>query len=325
MTVDMSLTETLAEIEKVVGVDGTLSGHVAEGPCSLSSLKAFEEQIEHLDMFSKNEEVDDLHVLSLRCLNVPYYLALAYDSQGGEEKKSLLRSKRMALAYYDRFLEQCVEYKVLEPRIHRIVEACIEGEEKEEMHASMLGGSMSREGKIEMFKIERQLKRDMEILQRVSEDEARPIVLMMVNRYVIKALGARHMVGQEVVMLDAAVTMGESEREAHERMMSEKHDDTAMLFDKLKNAVQGLENKRDALRKDVFRPSHILPTYTVEEFGEMEMERMKAEEISRSKKDVVKKREESDDDDDVEKCRAWDDFKDDNPKGWGNSKLRPTG
>jgi len=23
--------------------------------------------------------------------------------------------------------------------------------------------------------------------------------------------------------------------------------------------------------------------------------------------------------------RAWDDFKDDNPRGWGNSRLRPTG
>ena len=33
----------------------------------------------------------------------------------------------------------------------------------------------------------------------------------------------------------------------------------------------------------------------------------------------------SDDEDEEElaKARAWDDFKDDNPAGWGNSKLRP--
>ncbi len=26
----------------------------------------------------------------------------------------------------------------------------------------------------------------------------------------------------------------------------------------------------------------------------------------------------------VDKQRAWDDWKDENPSGWGNSKLRPT-
>jgi hypothetical protein len=31
----------------------------------------------------------------------------------------------------------------------------------------------------------------------------------------------------------------------------------------------------------------------------------------------------ADDDDKLAKARAWDDFKDDNPKGWGNSTLRP--
>ena len=307
----------------MVVVGGRLSGHVLEGPCSLSSLKALEERIEGLDMFSKNEDVDDLCGISLRCLNVPYYLALAYDCQGGEGR-SLLQKKKMALSYYDAFLERCLEYQVLEPRIQRMVEACLEGEEGE-----MKEGTLSREEKIEMFKIERQLKRDMDVFQNRlgkeeddDDDETRPLVLMMVNRYALKAVGARSMVCQEVAMLENAVNMGESEREAHSRMMSEKHDETAVLMGKLKSAMQGLENKRDTLRKEVFRPSHILPTYTVEEFGEMELERMKAEKMSRP--NTVEKSGESDDED-VEKCRAWDDFKDDNPKGWGNSKLRPTG
>jgi len=316
----MSLNHTLSEIEKVVVVDGRLSGHVSEGPCSLSSLKALEKRIEGLHMFSKNEDVDDLDGVSLRCLNVPYYLALAYDCQGGEGR-SLLQKKKMALSYYDAFLERCLEYQVLEPRIQRMVEACLEGEEGEKK-----GGTASREEKIEMFKIEQQLKRDMDMFQKRlgddDDDEARPLVLMMVNRYALKAVGARSMVCQEVVMLEAAVNMGVSEREAHSRMMSEKRDETAVLMEKLKSAVQGLENKRETLRKEVFRPSHILPTYTVEEFGEMELERMKAGEISRP--NIAKKLSESGDED-VEKCRAWDDFKDDNPKGWGNSKLRPTG
>ena len=36
--------------------------------------------------------------------------------------------------------------------------------------------------------------------------------------------------------------------------------------------------------------------------------------------------EDSDEDSDaiMDKQRAWDDWKDENPRGWGNSKLRPT-
>ncbi len=36
--------------------------------------------------------------------------------------------------------------------------------------------------------------------------------------------------------------------------------------------------------------------------------------------------EDSDEDSDakIDKQRAWDDWKDENPSGWGNSKLRPT-
>ena len=320
----MPLTEVLSEIETAV-LQGKLSGHVSEGPCSLSSLRELEKHIERLDLFSKNEHVDDLDVLTLRCLNLPYYLALACDGQRGE-RKSLLQHKKMALVYYDRFLQRCVEYDVLEPRIKRMVENCLEEEEADAREDSTrVGGSMPREEKIEMFKIEKQLQRDMDMFQRMSEDEdgARPLVLMMVNRYGVKAVGARQMVRQEVAMLDAAENMGASEREAHSKMMSKKREETAMLMGTLRDALGGLENKRETLRKGVFRPSHILPTYTVEEFGEMEMERMRAEEAGRLNQDVSKNSDESDEED-VEKSRAWDDFKDDNPRGWGNSKLRPT-
>jgi immunoglobulin-binding protein 1 len=37
-----------------------------------------------------------------------------------------------------------------------------------------------------------------------------------------------------------------------------------------------------------------------------------------------KKSDDEDDEDAVYKQRSKDDWKDDNPRGWGNSKLRPT-
>lgn len=327
--VDLLVRETLSAVEHLVlHTHGTLSGQETQGPCSIASLRELERRIENSNMFSKNEHVDDLDALSLRCLNVPYYLALAYDGQVTGERCSLLANKRMSLAYYDAFLDRCIEYDAFEPRIKRLVEACTNDEDGEE--ENRMGGSISREEKIEMFKAERQLKRDVEVLRNSKDenddDRDRPLALMMVNHCGLKAAGARRMVRQEVAMLDAASAMSQSEQEAHAKMMSEKNEETSILLEKLNDAVRDLhvESKREVLRNGVFKPSHILPTYTVEEFGEMEMVRMKAEQehISRNRNGKIS---EDNEIDDVEKSRAWDDFKDDNPKGWGNSRLKPTG
>lgn len=79
----------------------------------------------------------------------------------------------------------------------------------------------------------------------------------------------------------------------------------------------------------VFRPSHILPTLTVEQAGEMEMCQARDREAARKQAEAGKAAahadQRSDDGDDVDlaRQRARDDFTDDNPRGWGNSKLRP--
>eukprot|EP00889_Picochlorum_renovo_P007544 jgi/Picre1/34574/NNA_002042.t1 len=71
---------------------------------------------------------------------------------------------------------------------------------------------------------------------------------------------------------------------------------------------------------------------TVEEFGELEVRRMREEEQKKKNnlnRFAEKSAHESDDDDDDEerlaKVRAFDDFKDSHRRGSGNSKLRPTG
>jgi hypothetical protein len=77
----------------------------------------------------------------------------------------------------------------------------------------------------------------------------------------------------------------------------------------------------------VFRPSHILPTLTVEQQGAIELARERearqaqvaAAEASRKAAQTADEA----DEEEVARSRAWDDFTDDNPRGWGNSKLRP--
>ncbi|GIL89639.1 hypothetical protein Vretimale_1823 [Volvox reticuliferus] len=106
----------------------------------------------------------------------------------------------------------------------------------------------------------------------------------------------------------------------------------ADLMARLRAICQDLGgNRREQMRQDVFKPSHILPTMTVEEAGEIERrEAMEREEQQRWQEEKERQRRaalDSDEEDaeDKAKQRAWDDWRDYHPKGYGNSKLRPCG
>ena len=88
-------------------------------------------------------------------------------------------------------------------------------------------------------------------------------------------------------------------------------------------------DRRAELARGVFRPSHILPTMTVEQAGEIEYRelvartRREAETRARRAAEDAALTEEERDERELAKARSWDEFKDDNPFGHGNSKLRP--
>jgi immunoglobulin-binding protein 1 len=101
-----------------------------------------------------------------------------------------------------------------------------------------------------------------------------------------------------------------------------------------------LDGKREELMRGVFKPSHTLPTMTVEEYGELEMREMRekqrvqdelAAEALRERNMSVgygslsQSRAQREEEKEEEKQRQWDDWKDDNPKGQGNSALRNCG
>eukprot|EP00246_Nothoceros_aenigmaticus_P016535 TRINITY_DN7590_c0_g1_i3.p1 TRINITY_DN7590_c0_g1~~TRINITY_DN7590_c0_g1_i3.p1 ORF type:complete len:301 (-),score=50.77 TRINITY_DN7590_c0_g1_i3:704-1606(-) len=105
------------------------------------------------------------------------------------------------------------------------------------------------------------------------------------------------------------------------------------LFGPASMVTGNFSTERDRIVAEVFQPSHSLPSMSIEQAGEREMAMMKkwnarnakiAEEASSS---WVDKRTGGDSDDDAAeyKARAWDDWKDEHPKGAGNKKLTPCG
>jgi len=109
-----------------------------------------------------------------------------------------------------------------------------------------------------------------------------------------------------------------------------------MLFGPASMVSGSLSTDRERQIAQVFQPSHSLPSMSIEQAGLAEMELMRtwneanqtiADDAARPSWYAKEKRDDGDSDDDAatDKARAWDDWKDDNPRGAGNKKATPCG
>ena len=307
-------------------------------------------------MYSKNEDKDDLTALTMRGLLVPYYRAETRLFREGKRTPAVGATQRGLQAFggtndrlrriialkecvrdYEMFFERCLQYDVLEcsikSRVRRVHEVLLESEHDE------LGGARQkipmdpgavRQMKIEGFKKEKSLRNAIEGLELDDdmEEGLRIWAMMTVNLAALKASESATMIEEEIKIIQKWLNMSDEEKDKIQEKCIETRVD-ADVMRQLRAAVQGLsvDSKRSEIGGAVFRPSHILPTLTIEQFGEIEMKQLK-ERMEREKSEqMTQDKEEEDGSDDertVYKCRQWDDFKDDNPRGWGNSKLRPT-
>ncbi|KAK4487326.1 hypothetical protein RD792_006062 [Penstemon davidsonii] len=119
-----------------------------------------------------------------------------------------------------------------------------------------------------------------------------------------------------------------------------EHKHQPMIFGPTSLVSQNPTSERERIAAQVFQPHYRLPTMSIEEAGLKEMEIMNKwqentakfiEESNSSWHNDNKKlrpgEDDEDEDDDAaqDKARAWDDWKDDNPRGAGNKKLTPCG
>ena len=174
------------------------------------------------------------------------------------------------------------------------------------------------------------------------EDEiVRTYWVTRIQLAVSDALGEVPTLQQEVELLKHRASLPTGDKEGT-RSSNNKRSEDGDFLRKLAQAASALQKStlsasssnnsrqcRQDIRSEVFRPSHTVATMSVEQYGEVEyqgmMERQRVEE---QRKEVEERRrrgmtEDEREDEEVGKQRAWDAFKDDNPWGWGNSKLRP--
>jgi immunoglobulin-binding protein 1 len=175
------------------------------------------------------------------------------------------------------------------------------------------------------------------------EDEiVRKYWITRIQLAVSDVLGEVPTLQQEIELLKHRASLPTGGDKEDTRSSSNKKIEDGDFLEKLAQAASALQKstlssssgnnsrqRRQDIRSEVFRPSHTVATMSVEQYGEVEyrqmMERQRVEE---DRKEVEERRrmgmtEEEREEEEVGKQRAWDAFKDDNPRGWGNSKLRP--
>jgi immunoglobulin-binding protein 1 len=113
-----------------------------------------------------------------------------------------------------------------------------------------------------------------------------------------------------------------------------EHKHQPMIFGPASLVGGGLTSERERMAAQVFQPGYRLPTMSIEEAGLREMKMMEKWQERTAKmikeansawhKDGTSSAQEDEDAEEA-KARAWDDWKDDNPRGAGNKKLTPCG
>lgn len=308
-------------------------------------------QIASVSLFSPNESVEDVATSSLPYLLLDLRLAEIVQRTPYVDPPQRKLVVRRARAAYESFLALADSYNLVTGRYAKLLERY---EEDREAFAVVVtgGGDMAarRDAKIAAFKAEKELKQKMEMLRNDprylanggDEDVVRAAHLAAIEFGVHAALQGLESLNREMEMLAMA-----PERPSHEpshgtddpnsRIRDAEDDESWRLDTPLRRGGAGqggpllsakgkplqpftLVGNRADLRNGVFRSGHNLPTMSIDEYLEEEKRRGN---ILSGGTDPKKPEVDEDDMEAVDKAtykaREWDDYKDDNRRGAGNT------
>ncbi|KAI7868506.1 TAP42-like protein [Spinellus fusiger] len=322
------------ESSSLPSIDSQYQADVQQG---LAYLTHADTLLDRLGLFSSNEFLDDMNTNDLRFLLLPAYLGELVLKQTQGERKSILEQ---AKAYFIRYLTVCQEHQLVQKQDLQLIEAGAQDTRRP------MSAAQQRQDKISRYRREKTLREKLAGLREQleqqqarqdngqdngEEDIEREIVMAMMDMYIIKCIEHTEAIQQEMVMVN---TMAEKKDERMDRTGETVHDDRVSVRanaawgrDKPLLSQQGkplqpfvLTNRRQQIVDQVFQQGHRLPTMTIDEYLEQEMAQGNI--ISGGGKEPEKKTVDQDNEAAVDaetlKQRQWDEFKEANPRGWGN-------
>lgn len=302
------------------------AGHSQPADEAIEKVQLLSDAVRSASLFSRNEQLDEIPTSHVKFLLTPYLHALSLQAWQGDAPQ---RAEKLEScdAELQTFFTDVDNYGLLTESQRD----CVLLNSPDLIETPQ----QKRDSKIARFRMEKAAESRLQLLMELMEKrgtsddveaELREASLVLLESAVRRALNLVSSLSQERDILRFA-----------QRQRKKGMDPSAVARQaRPKGPPPGMRglpptfrivNEREKERDGVFRAGHSLPTYTVEEWGEIEAERMIKEEMEKKEKEIVAKRqkeEEDSDGDDVAdretmEARRWDNWKDDHNKGSGNT------
>ncbi|KAG1346413.1 hypothetical protein COCNU_06G002420 [Cocos nucifera] len=290
----------------------------------IEALRRCDEMVSKLGLFSSNETKDDVSTANLKYLLVPFYL--------GELTEKVAQDDRMQVL------------KISQDQLKEYISICeaLELAPKDELETFGQEGAdtfAARRAK-KAFDLLDMLKREEEMLLAIKEKQSKEFSREILDERTKRAETWHRNAANRAPFLKPAdpitcATFAQDVIEGRANVsQAHEHKHQPLIFGPASLVGGRLTSERERLAAQVFQPGYRLPTMSIEEAGLREMEMMNKwqernaklmEEANSSWHRDGTGRATEDEDAEVGKARAWDDWKDDHPRGAGNKKLTPCG
>ncbi|KAI8628168.1 TAP42-like family protein [Xylariaceae sp. FL1651] len=310
--------------------------------------------IDKVSLFSPNESLEDIATSDLLYLFIHYRIAellQKVSTISPLDRRTLLNSTRDA---YERFLHLLDSYSILSPADRKLF-AEYSDDPVSFSTISTKDSNARRNAKIANFKAEKQLKQKLEYMRRSpryledggDEEAVRELYLADIALCVHLTFQGLEGINREMEVLAQApiplipqdTTVEEDGRRRKESIDNDGYSERLDVPLRLQSAHSGpllsregkplrpftLVGNRQELQRGVFRPGHNLPTMSIDEY--LDEERRRGGIIEGGGEASGRQAEPDEDniekaDEETMKAREWDEFKEANPRGSGNTLNR---
>lgn len=277
-------------------------------------------------IISSNEDLEEIATRNLRFLLVPYLAAQALQSWQGTQSERLEKLQECSQELQAFFLSMDRLSLLTPSERDRVIDGTPD---------AIRTPAQKREEKIARFKLEKAAEKRLQFLmERVrtremgedDEEGERECNIVVVKSAIRRALDLQESLSMELEILQYADGLRSRGIDPRERAERTRPRGSPPGMNGMPSTFR-IVSQREEEREKVFRPSHSLPTYTVEEWGQIEAEQMARKQREQRENEITAKRakeeEDSDGDEAVDRetmeARRWDDWKDDHNKGSGNT------
>ncbi|NXJ68124.1 IGBP1 protein, partial [Rostratula benghalensis] len=294
----------------------------------LDALQRAAAMVAQLDLFSENEELEEIASADLKYLLLPALLGALTLKQVDLSRR--LEHLESARAQFWRFLKLCSSYGL---GSFNLPPASPPGEEDagspsprgpSAAQASLVAMASSRQAKIERYKQKKELENRLASMGtfvesgQADEDQIREFYILQIQKWINTSLEEIESIDQEMVILRS--------RGTGKQPSAPPHGTSRQVRTPLKPFIL----TRDAAQAKVFGAGYPgLPTMTVDDWyeqrrrqgvvsGQSTPQRAPGITDEELQKQQQKKKEEEDDEEALQKARNWDDWKDTHPRGYGN-------